>query len=134
MGIVILAALAAAAIPAAAQARTYYPDCAADQQYKPSTVVAFCGDGGVVLRKMSWYRWGATEARGRTGSAFANSCKPSCAQGKFHRYHARLVLYPARTCSTNGRMVFTRMAVIWTGSRPASLRNFTQKLFCRPLG
>jgi len=36
--------------------------------------------------------------------------------------------------SDHGRRVFTRMAVIWTGSRPKSFRDFTQKLFCRPLG
>lgn len=132
---VLIAVMAGAlALPAAGQARTYYPNCAAQQRYKPATVVVFCGDAGVVLRRMHWYSWGAREARGRTRYAYANTCKPTCVEGRFVRYSARVVLQRARTCPTNGRKVFTRMAVIWQGSRPASLRNFTQRLFCRPLG
>ena len=125
--------LIAAALPAESQARTYYPNCAAELRYKPKSLIFFCADAGVIAKRVRWYKWGTREARGRSGYVYAKTCIPDCARGGLRRYRARMVLKRARTCPDNGRRVFTRLALIFQGSAPPGLRKFTQRLQCEPL-
>jgi hypothetical protein len=128
LALVLLAALTAAA---SADARTYFPNCATHLRFKPGTISVFCADGGLRVKRLHWYEWGASEARGRSSHASLNDCKPTCAQGHFHTFHARLVLHRARTCSRNDKRIFTRMTVIFTGEKkPSGPGKFTQRLFC----
>jgi hypothetical protein len=128
LALVLLAALTGAS---AADARTYFPNCATHLRHRPGTISVFCADGGMQVQKLYWYEWGPSEARGRSRHAVVNDCKPNCAQGHGHTFRVRLVLHRARTCSRNGKRVFTRMTVIFTGKKKWSgPAKFTQKLFC----
>jgi hypothetical protein len=128
--IAAVAALAATALPASAKERTYYPNCQGKARYKPKTVTVFCGDAGMVVKRLRWYRWRASSARGRSRYAYVNDCSPNCAEGKFHRYRVRLVLKRVRRCESTGRKVFTRMAVVFGRRHPAGMTKFSQRLFC----
>ena len=126
-----LVAVAALTGASAADARTYYPNCVTHLRYQPGTISVFCADGGMQVKKLRWYEWSGHEARGRSRYTYVNDCRPSCAEGHFHRFRVRIVLHRARTCSRNGKRVFTRMTVIFTGKRKWSgSPKFTQKLFC----
>jgi hypothetical protein len=119
----------ATALPATAASRTYFPDCQSRLKYQPRTVTVFCADGGMVVRRIAWTRWGDDDAQGSSRRAFANDCTANCAEGTFHRYHARLTLRRVRTCD-DGRHAFTRMQVRFVGRKWSGPRQFTQKLFC----
>lgn len=125
------AALMVLVSPGAAEARTFYPNCAAELRYKPKSLIVFCGDAGVRAKRVRWYRWGAREARGRSRYVYANTCVPDCATGGARRYRARFVLQRVRTCPDNGERVFTRLAVIFGRRHPTGLTKFTQRLQCR---
>jgi hypothetical protein len=125
--VVMLAA--AAALPASAAARTYMPDCQSKLRFQPRTVTVFCADGGMVVRKIDWTSWGDDAARGDSRRAWVNDCEPSCAEGRFRRYHARLLLRRVRTCP-GGEHAFTRMRVRFVGEKWSGPRSFTQRLFC----
>jgi hypothetical protein len=127
---VAVGVLAVSALPASAKERTYYPNCQGKARYKPRTVTVFCADGGMVVKRLKWYRWRSTSARGRSRYAYVNDCTPDCADGKFHRYRARLVLKRVRRCESSGRKVFTRMVVIFGRHHPSGLTKLTQRLFC----
>jgi hypothetical protein len=113
--IVAGAALLAGALSAAAGATTYLPDCHDHLRYEPSKIVVFCADGGVQLKRIDWSHWGRAHARGTTHRAFANDCTPNCAEGRFHRYHARVTLRRPIHCA-RGKTVFSRMRVRFTGA------------------
>ena len=49
-------------------------------EYKPSTIMIFCGDGGAYVDKITWNTWGQDGAQG-TGQYFKNLCQPNCAEG-----------------------------------------------------
>ena len=117
-------------LPAASEARTYYPDCMAETRYKPKALIVFYADGGMRIKRISWSRWGASEARGGSRFAYANNCVPNCAEGQLIRYRVRLVLHRARTCPDGGKRVFTRMAVTFIGRKWSGPRRFTQRLQC----
>jgi hypothetical protein len=133
IGALLAAALAAIAlaIPVAAGGQTFYPDCLSNVQYKPHTITVFCADAGMLIRHIHWSRWGATRARGKSSYAYANNCKPSCAEGHFYRYHVRLLLFRVRYCEASSAPIFTRMRVTFTGRKwPGGPRKFTQRLLC----
>jgi hypothetical protein len=119
----------AAVVPATAASRTYFPDCQSHLRYQPRSVTVFCADGGMVVRRIDWTRWGADDAGGSSRRAFVNDCTPNCAEGTFHRYSVRLVLFRARTCDEGSR-AFTRMRVRFVGRKWSGPRRFTHKLFC----
>jgi hypothetical protein len=119
--------LVAAAAPAAA--RTYMPDCQSKLRFQPRTVIVFCADGGMVVRRIDWTSWGDLRAHGDSRRAWVNDCEPNCAEGDFDRYHVRLLLRRVRTCP-DGRHAFTRMRVRFVGEKWSGRRNFTQRLFC----
>ena len=128
----VLAALVIAALTgaSAAEARTYYPNCATHLRYRPQVITVFCADGGMQVKRLHWSKWSAGEARGRSRYTYVNDCTPNCAQGHFHRFRVRLVLHRVRTCSQNDKQVFTRMTVIFLGQKWSGRRKFTQRLFC----
>ena len=50
-------------------------------EYKPETIMIYCGDGGAYVSKIHWTKWGQEGAEG-TGDYYRNLCEPDCADGK----------------------------------------------------
>jgi len=50
-------------------------------EYKPETIMIYCGDGGAYISKIHWTKWGQEGAEG-TGVYYRNLCEPDCADGK----------------------------------------------------
>jgi hypothetical protein len=50
-------------------------------EYKPKTIMIYCGDGGAYIDKITWTSWGQDGAAG-TGEYYRNLCRPDCADGK----------------------------------------------------
>ena len=50
-------------------------------EYKPETIMIYCGDGGAYVSKIHWTEWGQEGAEG-TGEYYRNLCEPDCADGK----------------------------------------------------
>ena len=50
-------------------------------EYKPETIMIYCGDGGAYINKINWTSWGQDGATG-TGEYYKNLCEPDCADGK----------------------------------------------------
>ena len=50
-------------------------------EYKPKSIMIFCGDGGAYIDKITWTTWNQDGAQG-TGEYFKNLCDPDCADGK----------------------------------------------------
>jgi hypothetical protein len=63
---------------------------ASQMQTTPATMY-LSGDGSLFVRKITWQGWGSGTATG-TGTAWANNCKPTCAQGTFSKHPATIVL------------------------------------------
>ena len=63
-----------------AAADIYTWDCESPVQ-KPETIMIMCGDGGILIYKITWKTWSAKGATG-TGTWGENLCDPSCAEGE----------------------------------------------------
>ena len=50
-------------------------------EYKPETIMIYCGDGGAYIDKITWNSWNQYGASG-TGEYYKNLCEPDCADGK----------------------------------------------------
>ena len=50
-------------------------------EYKPETIMIYCGDGGAYIAKITWNSWSQDGATG-TGEYYKNLCEPDCADGK----------------------------------------------------
>ena len=50
-------------------------------EYKPETIMIYCGDGGAYIDKIEWDSWSQEGASG-TGEYYKNLCEPDCADGK----------------------------------------------------
>ena len=50
-------------------------------EYKPETIMIYCGDGGAYISKIQWNSWSQDGATG-IGEYYKNLCKPDCADGK----------------------------------------------------
>jgi len=55
-------------------------DCE-NPEYKPETIMIYCGDGGAYIDKIIWNSWSQDGASG-TGDYYKNLCKPDCADGE----------------------------------------------------
>ena len=50
-------------------------------EYKPESIMIYCGDGGAYIDKITWKSWSQEGASG-TGEYYKNLCEPDCADGK----------------------------------------------------
>ena len=50
-------------------------------EYKPETIMIYCGDGGAYISKILWTKWDQDGAEG-TGEYYRNLCEPDCADGE----------------------------------------------------
>jgi len=83
-------------------------DCAMQAQTRPGQFVLACADGGASLSGLHWASWGSSAAFADGVSTF-NDCVPTCVAGHGHSFPA----LPGHA----GQRYFTRMTIIYTGSR-----------------
>ncbi|HWX43894.1 MAG TPA: hypothetical protein VNY52_01060 [Solirubrobacteraceae bacterium] len=92
-------------------------------QVRPATIT-YTGDGtgflgGANVRNrragIDWTKWTSATALG-TGFNQLDNCNPDCARGMFHGYAVKIELWRPRTLA--GTLVFTRMTIFYTRSRP----------------
>ncbi len=72
--------------------------------YKPTSVLKFCADGGVAIGGIEWETWSAHGATG-TGKYQINDCSPNCADGKI--YYADVQIQLSKSKTLNGKDVLT---------------------------
>ena len=124
-GLVAGSATAAPARPAAGPpavstaVRTVVLDCPGlPALVRPKTFILTCADGYVQLGKLSWTSWTPGLASA-TGTLIKNTCTPSCVAGHFRSYPV-LVIFWGKAAVKNhpGEQCYTRMTLIYPGSRP----------------
>ena len=90
-------------------------DCANKPVVRPTVFDIFC-DGSAALVKLSWTSWNATEATG-TGVSWVDNCVPNCAQGKWTRQNAIVVLWRAKPVAHHkGQSAYSKMTLLYPGS------------------
>jgi hypothetical protein len=84
---------------------------------------ALSGDSTVILAKMTWSTWSATEAVG-TGIDKIDACNPDCAAGPVYPVATVVTLSdPVKVCSSSGtRWVWTRAAFTFPAGLPKALQ------------
>jgi hypothetical protein len=119
--VVLLLALGLlAAMPASGATKVRLAECGDTPLYKPKRVIIACGDGAFRVVKLSWSKWTRKTAVGH-GIGKVNTCRPSCAEGKFKSYKVKLTAGKPKACPANGRQ-FTRTTYTFTGKRPAGVK------------
>jgi hypothetical protein len=86
---------------------------------RPKTFILTCADGYVQLDKLSWTSWTPGLASA-TGTLSKNTCTPSCVAGHFRSYPVVAVLWGRAALKNHpGEQCYTKMTIIYTGSRPS---------------
>jgi hypothetical protein len=110
--------------------KLYFPPRCQDGSYRPRGVIVFCADAGMILSKIRWHGWNRSAATGRA-TAKANTCVPSCAEGRFESYRVALRASRVRRCRDTGRYQYTRLRITFVGSKwNPGPRRFTQRFDC----
>ena len=92
-------------------------DCAMQAQTRPGQFVLACADGGASLSGLHWASWGSSAAFA-DGTSTLNDCVPTCVAGHGHSFPALVALWGAQPRPGHaGERYFTRMTIIYTGSR-----------------
>lgn len=92
-------------------------NCLNKEQARPSSYVLTCADANDYLTGLHWVSWGS--AAFGTGTEIANTCAPTCVQGKFISYPALVVFWrPEPLPDHPGVLYFTRITRIYTSGRP----------------
>jgi hypothetical protein len=85
---------------------------------------------GFLLQNIRWRGWSRDAATGRA-TALANTCRPSCAEGRFRRYRVAVRAYRPRRCSDTGRYQYTRLRIRFIGRKwNPGPRQFVQRFPC----
>jgi hypothetical protein len=85
---------------------------------RPKTYILTCADGYVQLDKLSWTSWTPALASA-SGTLLKNTCTPSCVAGHFRTYPVLVVLWGRAAVKNHpGQQCYTRMTLIYPGSRP----------------
>jgi hypothetical protein len=115
-------ARAAAARPASGPIQTVVLDCPGmSALVRPKTYILTCADGAVQLNKLSWTSWTPGLASA-TGTLVENTCSPTCVAGHFRTYSVLVVLWGTAAVKVRpGEHCYTRMTLIYPGSRPAGV-------------
>jgi hypothetical protein len=119
------AAPAALAAPAtSAIAKPVLVQCTGKGTVKPKQFTITCADGNDYLTKLKWSSWKAT-ADGK-GVNWINTCNPSCAGGKFHKFPVNVKLWRVRAWPHHsGRDYYTRMTLTYTAKVPKGFHRHT---------
>src|SRR5580700_11246713 len=88
---------------------------------RPKTYILSCADGYIQLDKLSWTSWTPGLASA-TGTLVKNTCNPSCVAGRFRSYPVLVVFWGKATVKNHpGQQCYTRMTLIYPGTRPAGV-------------
>lgn len=109
----LVAAFALSAISASAASSLKITNCNKSAS-QPKLLTLACGDGGIVLKGMSWSSFGGATAKGR-GTLVINTCEPNCAAGKNVSYPVTVTATGSQKCK--GVSVYTKMSLTYTGSK-----------------
>ena len=124
-------ASAAAASPGSAPAatrlfteRTVVINCLGRTEVRPGSFTLACADDNDYLTGLSWTSWIPRLASGY-GTQVVNDCLPYCAAGHFHSYPVLVVLWGRAALRGNpGTLRYTKITLIYTGSRPKVLGGY----------
>lgn len=132
-GALLAAAIAifALAIPVAASSSLKVTNCNKAAS-KPKQLTLTCGDGNTYLKGLSWSSFGGATAQGK-GTFVTNTCKPNCAEGKNVSYPASVKATGTRSCKA-GLHVYKKLAITFTGRKPASANKLSSWTFLCPTG
>lgn len=109
---------------ASAASRVSVNDCG-DLAKKPADLVLACADANTMLTEMKWTGWSNKRAVGK-GVYEANDCEPTCVEGTFRSYPARITLTAPKTQS--GARVFTKATIAFTKAKPGKAKKITVRL------
>lgn len=109
---------------AAAASRVRVNDCG-ELAKKPADLVLACADANTMLTEMKWTGWSNKRAVGK-GVYEANDCKPTCVEGTFRSYPAKITLTAPKTQS--GARVFTKATISFTKAKPGKSKRITVRL------
>ncbi|MDX6198762.1 MAG: hypothetical protein QOJ79_1913 [Actinomycetota bacterium] len=104
---------------AGASTRTRVVSDCVHPHYKPHRFIVACGDGSYYLIHLRWRHWGRHYAYA-TGTARANDCTPSCAQGTFHSYAVRFKLTRRGHCAARNDLEYQHYSIHYPHRRPGS--------------
>jgi hypothetical protein len=95
-------------------------DCAVHAQTRPGQYILACADGGAYLAGLHWATWGSSSAFADGISTF-DDCVSNCVAGRGHSFPVLVALWrPEARPGHPGERYFTRLTVIYTGSRSYS--------------
>jgi hypothetical protein len=92
--------------------------CAGKKAIKPSNYVLACADANTYFNSIHWTSWTKTSATA-TAVFVQNNCVPTCAEGKFIKYPAKLTLSKPKT--TKLGVLFSVVHYSFTVSRSTTL-------------
>jgi hypothetical protein len=84
--------------------KTYAPKDCQYPRVRPARIIFACADGGAYISHLRWRHWGRGKAGGH-GIFHLNDCRPSCAEGHFHSYGAKIGLRKPGHTRCNGAAV-----------------------------
>jgi hypothetical protein len=103
-------------------------DCAVHGETRPGRYDLACAGGGGYLSGLHWVSWGSSAAFA-DGFSTVNDCTPSCVAGHGHSFPVLVALWRAEPRPGHpGQRHFTRLTVIYTGSRSYGAGGTTHRL------
>jgi hypothetical protein len=95
-------------------------DCAVRGQTRPGQYNLSCTVGGTYLSGLHWASWGPSAAFA-DGTSTVDDCVPNCVGGHGHSFPVLVALWRAEPRpGHSGQRYFTRLTIIYTGSRSYS--------------
>jgi hypothetical protein len=124
--------LSAQAADKRASEKTYAPKDCHQPRVRPTRIVFACADFNAYINHLRWRHWGDRKAGGH-GILHLNDCRPSCAEGHFHHWGAKIRLRKPGQTRCGGAVVrmFRRAELSFPNGHPPNadrLRN--NRLFC----
>jgi hypothetical protein len=97
---------------------------------EPNSITIACGDADFVLEDLEWSSWGGDTADA-SAVARVNSCEPSCADGKWQEYDAKVSLSTIEECK--GESAYAAASIDFAGKSPAGFDDpYETDLACGP--
>ena len=134
-GLVLVATLGLAVLPAAGAPRApVLPrvlTCAGKAVVRPQSYVLACADANAYFVTIHWSSWGSGSARA-SATYVRNNCAPTCAQGTFVKYPARLVLSGPKKTAYGWLFSLIRYSYTVSASSTLPLKPLSSKPSVRP--
>ncbi|CAB5240901.1 unannotated protein [freshwater metagenome] len=76
--------------------------------FKPDSILKYCGDGAVGIGEITWDSWSASGARG-IGKYFVNNCLPNCAEGTWDYQKVEIALSRVKTIQSKEVLTYIKV-------------------------